>query len=95
MLLVKVSGYSISQILFHFTRDHVECGAGKVIRARVSEVDLAVFHIPAAVLVLGNAGVVKVTLNGKELGTLGAQGKVVKQSFNVSDDLSAYIADGQ
>jgi len=36
-----------------------------------------------------------VTLNGKELGTLGAQGKVVKQSFNVSDDLSAYIADGQ
>ena len=44
---------------------------------------------------LGNAGVVKVTLNGKELGTLGAQGKVVKQSFNVSDDLSAYIADGQ
>ena len=44
---------------------------------------------------LGNAGVVKVTLNGKELGTLGAQGKVVKQSFNVSDDLSAYIADEQ
>lgn len=44
---------------------------------------------------LGNAGVVNVTLNGKNLGTLGAQGKVLKQSFKVTDDLSAYIADGQ
>lgn len=34
---------------------------------------------------LGNAGVVKVTVNGQELGTLGAQGKVVKQTFLLSD----------
>ena len=42
---------------------------------------------------LGNAGVVKVTLNGIELGTLGAQGKVVKESFKV-DELSAYMPMG-
>ena len=42
---------------------------------------------------LGNAGVVKVTLNGVELGTLGAQGKVVKESFKV-DELSAYMPMG-
>jgi len=42
---------------------------------------------------LGNAGVVKVTLNGQELGTLGAQGKVVKESFKV-DELSAYMPMG-
>ncbi len=34
---------------------------------------------------LGNAGVVNVTLNGQDLGALGAQGKVVKQSFKFSD----------
>lgn len=34
---------------------------------------------------LGNAGVVNVTLNGQELGALGAQGKVVKQSFKLSE----------
>ncbi len=37
---------------------------------------------------LGNAGVVKVTINGQDLGTLGAQGKVVKQSFYLSDYVS-------
>ena len=42
---------------------------------------------------LGNAGVVKVTLNGIELGTLGAQGKVVKESFKV-DELSVYMPMG-
>lgn len=36
-------------------------------------------------LKLGNAGVVKVTLNGQDLGTLGDQGKVVKQTFNAAD----------
>lgn len=35
---------------------------------------------------LGNAGVVKVTLNGEDLGTLGAQGKVVKQTFTLPAD---------
>lgn len=40
---------------------------------------------------LGNAGVVKVTLNGQDLGTLGAQGKVVRQSFKLSDYSSAAV----
>ncbi len=35
---------------------------------------------------LGNAGVVKVTINGEDLGTLGAPGKVVKQSYRLTDD---------
>lgn len=34
---------------------------------------------------LGNAGVVKVTLNGQDLGVLGSQGQVVKKSFNLED----------
>ncbi len=34
---------------------------------------------------LGNAGVVKVTLNGQDLGVLGNQGQVVKKSFNLED----------
>ena len=38
---------------------------------------------------LGNAGVVKVTINGQELGTLGAAGKVVKQTFYASDYATA------
>lgn len=38
---------------------------------------------------LGNAGVVNVTINGQNLGTLGAQGKVIKQTFILSDYLSA------
>ncbi len=38
---------------------------------------------------LGNAGVVKVTINGQDLGVLGEQGKVVKQTFKLSD----YVTD--
>ncbi len=38
---------------------------------------------------LGNAGVVKVTINGQDLGTLGEPGKVVKQTFKLSD----YVTD--
>lgn len=34
---------------------------------------------------LGNAGVVKVTVNGQDLGTLGGQGEVVKKSFRLED----------
>lgn len=34
---------------------------------------------------LGNSGVVKVTLNGQDLGVLGNQGQVVKKSFNLED----------
>lgn len=34
---------------------------------------------------LGNAGVVKITLNGQELGTLGSQGEVVKKEFLAKD----------
>ena len=34
---------------------------------------------------LGNAGVVKVTVNGQDLGTLGGQGQVVKKSFRLED----------
>ncbi len=34
----------------------------------------------------GNAGVVNVTINGEDLGTLGEQGKVVKRSYRVMDD---------
>lgn len=40
---------------------------------------------------LGNAGVVKVTLNGQDLGTMGNQGQVVKKSFQVED----YVTTGQ
>ena len=35
---------------------------------------------------LGNAGVVNVTINGQDLGALGAAGKVVKQSYRVTED---------
>ena len=35
---------------------------------------------------LGNAGVVNITINGENLGTLGVPGKVVKQSYRVMDD---------
>lgn len=40
---------------------------------------------------LGNAGVVKVTLNGQDLGTMGNQGQVVKKSFHVEE----YVTTGQ
>ncbi|MBR4944696.1 MAG: helix-turn-helix domain-containing protein [Peptococcaceae bacterium] len=40
---------------------------------------------------LGNAGVVKVTVNGQELGTLGSQGKVVKKTFLLED----YVTEAQ
>ena len=40
---------------------------------------------------LGNAGVVKVTVNGQDLGTMGNQGQVVKREFKAED----YVTTGQ
>ncbi len=40
---------------------------------------------------LGNAGVVKVTVNGQDLGTMGKQGQVVKREFKAED----YVTTGQ
>ncbi len=40
---------------------------------------------------LGNAGVVKVTLNGQDLGVLGNQGQVVKKTFQLED----YVTNAQ
>ena len=40
---------------------------------------------------LGNAGVVKVTINGQDLGTLGTQGQVVRKEFKLED----YVTTGQ
>ena len=40
---------------------------------------------------LGNAGVVKVTVNGEDMGTLGQKGQVVKKTFQVED----FTATGQ
>ena len=40
---------------------------------------------------LGNAGVVNVTINGQDLGALGVAGKVVKQSYRVTDDGFAVV----
>lgn len=40
---------------------------------------------------LGNAGVVKVTVNGQDLGVLGKQGQVVKREFKAED----YVNSGQ
>ena len=40
---------------------------------------------------LGNAGVVKVTVNGEDMGTLGQKGQVVKKTFQVED----FAATGQ
>ena len=34
---------------------------------------------------LGNAGAVKITLNGQDLGVQGSQGQVVKKEFKVED----------
>lgn len=42
-------------------------------------------------LSLGNAGVVKITLNGQDLGVLGGQGEVVKKEFKAAD----YATSGQ
>lgn len=40
---------------------------------------------------LGNAGAVKVTINGEDLGTLGQKGQVVKKSFRLED----FVTDAQ
>ena len=38
---------------------------------------------------LGNAGVVKITLNGQDLGVMGSQGQVVKKEFKLEDYTAA------
>lgn len=40
-------------------------------------------------LSLGNAGVVKITLNGQDLGVMGSQGQVVKKEFKLEDYTAA------
>lgn len=60
---------------------------GKATELNLSEGQVQQIHAAQQIdLHLGNAGVVKVTLNGQDLGTLGVPGKVVKQSFSVSDE---------
>lgn len=59
---------------------------GKASELNLSEGQIQQVHATEQIdLHLGNAGVVKVTVNGQDLGTLGAQGKVVKQSFSAAD----------
>lgn len=59
---------------------------GKATELNLTEGQIQQVHAAEQIdLHLGNAGVVNVTLNGQDLGTLGAQGKVVKQSFRLSD----------
>ena len=59
---------------------------GKVNETTMSEGQIQDIKAAQSVqLNLGNAGVVKVTVNGQELGTLGNQGQVVKKSFLLED----------
>ena len=59
---------------------------GKVTETTMSEGQIQDIKAAKSVqLNLGNAGVVKVTVNGQELGTLGNQGQVVKKSFLLED----------
>ena len=59
---------------------------GKVTEPTMSEGQIQDIKAAQSVqLNLGNAGVVKVTVNGQELGTLGNQGQVVKKSFLLED----------
>ena len=68
-----------------------KCWMGITVDGKATDVSLSegqvqeVYAQQQIDLHLGNAGVVKVTVNGQDLGTLGAQGKVVKQSFKLSD----------
>lgn len=59
---------------------------GKVTETTMSEGQIQDIKAAHSVqLNLGNAGVVKVTVNGQDLGTLGNQGQVVKKSFLLED----------
>lgn len=63
---------------------------GKVTETTMSEGQIQDIKAAQSVqLNLGNAGVVKVTVNGQELGTLGSQGQVVKKSFLLEDYVTA------
>lgn len=63
---------------------------GKKTETTMSEGQTQEFQANESIkLNLGNAGVVKVTINGEDLGTLGNRGQVVKKTFRVEDFAAA------
>lgn len=63
---------------------------GKKTETTMSEGQTQEFQANESIkLNLGNAGVVKVTINGEDLGTLGNKGQVVKKTFQVEDFAAA------
>ena len=86
------TGLEMSLEILNLDASKVEkCWMSITVDGQTTEVSLKegqvqqVYAMEQISLHIGNAGVVKVTINGQELGTLGAPGKVVKQTFYASD----------